>query len=595
MILDILFRQSIENPKVPLSDEGWGFSAKSDSGVDISYSTALRYSPWWRGVNLISRDVAKLPLAVYKRQGEGKDKDQSHPAYPLLRRKSNPDLTAFTFIQTLTANAMSCGNGYSYIVRDGSGRPTELRWMDPASTFPARENGNMLYITLINNVYRRLLKENVLHIHGLGYDGLTGYSVFRLAADSLGLGIGAAKYESKFFANNARPSVMIEVPGVLTEQAIKVMRAQWDAMHAGLDNAHKTGVLTNGAKVNAFSINARDSQLLETREFEIREVANWLGVPPHKLGDTTRTAYASLEQENYSYLVEALDPWLCTWENECNDKLLSEAEKTNETRFVEFNRNALVRASFAERMAGYNTALQGGWMSRNEVRAKENMNPIEDEGDKFYQPLNMQTVGGDVDPPKVTGGTLPELQAIIISVTSGEMPADAAEVMIAAAYPALTPAEITDMLEAADAQEPPEPPQPSIAEPSGTLTGTPAESMRGIVEDVAERMAKRISIAARKAAKKPAEFLNWLDIDLPNHTVVIADALNPVASLVRTVRSETSEAMPLATSFVNRWQERLLQLSGECTPETMPAFIDGALNELEGALKTELVNNVIGV
>jgi HK97 family phage portal protein len=140
VILDLIFgRRSAENPAHPYWDGVTDYGVKSDSGLDISYATALKYSPWWRGINLISRDVAKLPLYVYKRNGEAKDRDLKHPAYALLRRKANMELTSFTFIQTLTANAMSCGNGYAFIDRDPNARPTELRWLDPLVTYPVRQ------------------------------------------------------------------------------------------------------------------------------------------------------------------------------------------------------------------------------------------------------------------------------------------------------------------------------------------------------------------------------------------------------------------------------------------------------------------------
>jgi HK97 family phage portal protein len=625
VILDLLFgNRSAENPSHPYWEGAFDYGTKSDSGLQISYATALRYSPWWRGINLISRDVAKLPLNVFKRNGEGKDKDLTHPAYPLLRRKANLDLTSFTFIQTLTANAMACGNGYAAIVRDTNARPLELRWLDPLQTYPIRQNGILNYVTMINNMFRPIVPNDVFHIRGMGFDGLAGYPVYRVAADSLGLGMGAQKFSSVFFKNNARPGVVIEVPGVMDKDKQLTLLDQWNRMHSGLDNAHRAAVLTMGAHVNAFAHNAKDSQLLDTRAFEIREVANWLGVPPHKLGDTTRTAYASLEQENHSYLVEALDPWLCTWENECNDKLLTEAQKQTESHFCEFNRNALVRASFAERMAGYNTALQGGWMNRNEVRAKENMNPLDGEhGDKFFVPLNMAEVGGGTEPPKIQGGTLDALQAIVISIVKGEIPAESGKVMIKAAYPGLTDAEINKMIKAAEEQEPPEPPAPAFGPPQSEAAepseepeeegrrvqregcevwnyapwfqineGNIDRAQREIQIDVADRMAKRLTIATRKAAKKPAEFLTWLDSELPEHVPVITDALEPVVAAWRALGHNGPPADELSASFVAKWAAALLEHSGRCTAENMATYMDGAVSELEKTLKQTLVTMI---
>jgi HK97 family phage portal protein len=642
VILDLIFgRRSAENPAHPYWDGVTDYGVKSDSGLDISYASALKYSPWWRGINLISRDVAKLPLYVYKRNGEAKDRDLKHPSYALLRRKANPELTSFTFIQTLTANAMSCGNGYAYIVRDKDARPQELRWLDPLATYPIRQNGVLSYVTMINSSWQSVARNDVLHVRGMGYDGLCGYPVYKVAADSLGLGIGAQKFGSVFFRNNAKPSVVIEVPGVMQKEAQMTFLEQWNRANAGLENAHRAAILTMGAKVNPFSMNAKDSMLLETREFEIREVANWLGVPPHKLGDTTRTAYASLEQENHSYLVEALDPWLCTWENECNDKLLTEGQKENESHFTEFNRNALVRASFAERMAGYNTALQGGWMNRNEVRAKENMNPLDGtEGEKFFVPLNMAEVGGGMEPPKIQGGTLDALQAIIVSIVKGEIPPEAGKVMIQAAYPGLEEKDIDAMITAAEETEPPAEPQPVAAmgqpaEPAeepeeegeraamacvdGELVRIPFTAtitdknppavertefvlpivtaefencQRELHADVADRMTKRLAIASRKAAKKPTEFLTWLDDDLCSHVPIVTDALEPVVKAWRALGHDGPPADELSATFVAKWSAALLEHSGRCTHDTMATYMDGAITELEKTLKQSLITMI---
>ena len=641
MILDLLFgKRSAENPAHPYWEGAFDYGTRSDSGLDITYTTALRYSPWWRGINLISRDVAKLPLYVYKRNGEAKDRDLKHPAYALLRRKANADLTSFTFIQTLTANAMACGNGYAFIEReDTSARPTQLLWLDPLVTYPVRQNGVLIYTTLINSLYRMMLPENVFHVRGLGWDGLSGYPVYKVAADSLGLGIGAQKFGSVFFKNNARPNVVIEVPGVMQKEAQNTFLEQWNRMHGGLEAAHKTAILTMGAKANAFSHNARDSQLLETRAFEIREVANWLGVPPHKLGDTTRTAYASLEQENHSYLVEALDPWLCTWENECNDKLLTEAQKENETHFTEFNRNALVRASFAERMAGYKTMKEMGAINTDEIRAKENMNPLPNgEGQAYTRPLNMEEFGGNVPRASIQGGTLPELQKIIVSIVKGEIPPEAGKVMIQAAYPGLEDSDIDAMIKAAEEQEPPElpfgnaPAEPTPDEPAeepeeegerdakllidvptydySTVVATtvhggwevessyqPApdlavevrKSFKGAIDDVADRMTKRLGIASRKAAKKPAEFMAWLDDELPLHIPVITDALQPTVKAWRALGHDGPPVEELSGVWVARWATALLDHSGRCTAENMAVYMDGAITELEKSLKQSLV------
>jgi HK97 family phage portal protein len=403
--------RSLENPSTPLSDpDDWLYDAlggtPSDSGVRVTTETALTYSPFWRGVNLISRDVAKLGLHVYKRVGNGKERATDHPAYKLLRYKPNAEMTAFHFKQTLTAHAICETGGYAYIFRRGDATPEEIIQLDPRKTYPVRQNGRLLYVTEVGGELRKLLAQDVLHIKGLSPDGITGYRMIGKAKNSLGLGMAAESYATRYFKNNAEPSVVIEHPGKMTAEAVARLRKQWNEMHQGLDNSHKTAVLEEGMKANPFSKGARESQLIETRQFSIREAANWLNVPPHKLGDTTRTAFASLEQENQSYLDDALDPWLVAWEEECRDKLLTEKEKTDDTHVVEFMRQALLRADMAARGEFYVKATGGHpWMTVNEIRGMENMNPM-DGFDDIKPPTN--NFGPDKGDPNAKPGDKPK-------------------------------------------------------------------------------------------------------------------------------------------------------------------------------------------
>jgi hypothetical protein len=315
---------------------------------------------------------------------------------------------------------------------------------------------------------------------------------------------------------------------------------------------------------------------------------------------------------------------------------LTETQKENESHFTEFNRNALVRASFAERMAGYNTALQGGWMNRNEVRAKENMNPLDGtEGEKFFVPLNMAEVGGGMEPPKIQGGTLDALQAIIVSIVKGEIPPEAGKVMIQAAYPGLEEKDIDAMIKAAEETEPPAEPAPfgNVGEPE-QVEEEPADepversqdnggivrqmslvkdelgeylepffeevsrdkirdAFQGAIDDVADRMTKRLAIASRKAAKKPAEFLTWLDDELmQQHMPVIADALKPIVEAWRALGHDGLSHGDIAYGFVVKWSASLLEHSGRCIADNMTAYMDGAITELEKTLKQSLITMI---
>mgnify|MGYP001580167780 CR=1 FL=1 len=493
MIAECLFggKRTLENPSTSLSNpDDWLYdalgSSKTSAGIRINSRTCLRYSAFWRGVNLIAASVAKIPCFVYKRIENGKEQDRTHFAHKLIWRKPNLEMTADVYRKTLMGHVLIRGNHYSYIFRRGDGTPTELIPLDPERTWPVRENGNLLYVTEIRRGLdtesivekRKLLPENVLHVKGLGYDGLMGYDVLEFARNSLGLGMAAEDFGARYFRNNAEPSVVIETPKSLSPKARAEFKQDWNAMHQGLENSHKLALLQEGATIKPFSLNARQSQLIETREFELKAIANWLGIPVHKVGHDARTSYNSIEQENQAFLDESIDPWLYTIECEFYDKLLTEQQKDDEEYTIEFQRNAFVRADIVARFQAYQTAIQYGIMNRNEVRAKENLNPVEG-GDEFILPAN------------------------IFGAKSG--------------------------------QEPPEGDEPTNGEATEEYNGRSLkrkESERRLLINTISRMTKRLALHARKAAKKPDKFDEWLEDFETSHRPVVREAIAEATDIV---------------------------------------------------------------
>jgi HK97 family phage portal protein len=390
VFFDWLFQtRSLENPAKPLSVAFT--SGLTDSGLAINPHTALNIAAVWQAVNVLANDVAKLPLHIYRRTPDGgRERESLHPASYLLRRKSNSNLTSFMLLKTLMQHVLLWGNGYAFIVRDNAAKPLELTLLLPDRTKPIRVNGELRYQTKIGNESRVLRPEDVLHIRGLSHDGITGLSMIDLARESLALGLAAERFGTKFFGNGSVASGVITYPGRLKEQAANNLQSEFEEKHQGLTNAHRTILLQEGAKFTPLTIPPETAQFLGTREFQKSEVASWFNLPPHKVGSGDRTSYASLEIENQSYLDNSLDPWLLTFETECFDKLLPEQEKQTESHFVEFVREALLRADLTTRYAAYTSAINTGFMSRNEVRRRENLPPIEG-GDAFLTPLNMTT------------------------------------------------------------------------------------------------------------------------------------------------------------------------------------------------------------
>ncbi len=382
----------------------------SASGERVSRRTALTLSGLFRGVALISGTVGKIPCYCWQGSESDKSRDKSHPAHKLVRWDANSELTAFSLRETMTAHAILQGNGYAYIKRGPDGRPLRLNLLLPDRTYPVRLNGQLWYVTSIGGTLddpqshiETIHPDNILHIHGLGYDGLTGYSVLELGCTDIGASIAKTKHEAAFFKNAATPTVVIQVPTKMSDAAYTRLRATWQKSRpggkGGLSEAHETALLEEGATANPMSITAADAQLIESSKFDLVKVANWLQLAPHKVGADGRSAYASLEQENQATLDEAFDVWFVRWELEYRRKLLTEEEKASESHFFEFIRDALLRSNLAARAAYYRMATGGRpWLTQNEVRQLENRKPMPN-GDVILDPLNMGKPGGDPAAP----------------------------------------------------------------------------------------------------------------------------------------------------------------------------------------------------
>ncbi len=396
-LLTSLFRAaSIENPTFNLNDPE-AFDAlgaeKGRAGIRITPDKALSVSAWFRGISLVSGDVAKIPLITYERDGDGKHRAPQHPSFKLLHRQSNQYLTAFHLKELLTSHALVYGNGYAWINRSMGVTPIELIPLCPKSTQPWLIDGQPFYKVQFGDDERFIHGVDILHIKGFGFDGLQGYSVFDKARESLGVSMASKNFTSTFFANSARASVAITAPEFLSDKVANAIQARWERMHSGVDNSHRVAVLGSGAQIKELSVSPDDAQMIETRIFETREIANFVGVPAHKLGDQTKHGYSSLEQENQAYINDTLDTWFCRWEAECDSKLLTEQEKDADSFFTEFLRQALARADISTRAGFYSGALGVPFMTVNEVRARENLNPIEG-GDTVATPLNFTEGAG---------------------------------------------------------------------------------------------------------------------------------------------------------------------------------------------------------
>lgn len=557
-----LHARSYENPKIPLGDprvmEYIGGGNTSSSGTTVNRQTALGLSAFWRGVNLVSRTVAKVSACAYKKGvDDSREEDAKHKATYLLKHMANRDTTAFVFKSTIQGHALIHGNGYAYILRDETGAPDELLPLDPLLTSPKwlLKERQWVYMTRLYDKDVMLHPLDVLHIKGLSHDGILGYSVIDVLREMLGSGIAIQKYGAVFFRNNAKPSIVIQLPaGVKLRDpaAIQRMRDSWGDVHGGIDNSHKPAILEDGAAVHAMGLSNEEAQFLESAKLNIVHVANALNIPPHKLGDATRTSYASLENESQAFLDDAIEPWFRTWEQECWCKLLRESEKDSRSHYIEFNRNELVRADYDKRILGYASALQNGWMNRDEVRRKENMNPLPDgEGEKFFIPLNMQLTGEEAPNDSET------------------QPA-----------PALTaPADDSTDTDATRTDTP----TPAIRSQTTDLLLAVLEDQRRLAETTVNRFIKRVGCHVRNAAKKPDKFNGCILDELTDHRDAFSDALRPIAATVQriTYGSTGDISQHVVSAWFGRMQSELNDLSGRVTADTLAPGVEILLREHE--------------
>ncbi len=385
-------RSGLANPESWLIDALGG--NKAASGVRVNENTALNSTAVLACVRVLAETIASLPLFVYRRLDKGKEKATEHPLYFVLHDMPNPEMTSFTFRETLMGHLAIWGNAYVEIVRDRAGRVRELWPLRPDKTWPERDQitQKLRYKLILPNGTGAILPaDRVLHIPGLGFDGLVGYSPVKLARDAIGLSLAAEEFGARFFSNGAKPGGVLEHPAKLSEEAQKRLRQSWNEMHQGLDKQHRIAILEEGMTYKQIGIPPEDAQFLETRKFQLNEIARIYRVPPHMIGDLERATYSNIEQQSIDFVVNTIRPWLVRWEQAINSKLLTQSER--EEYFVEFKVDGLLRGDIESRYKAYATARQWGWMSANDVRELENMNPIEG-GDTYLIPLNMIPADG---------------------------------------------------------------------------------------------------------------------------------------------------------------------------------------------------------
>ncbi len=367
--------------------------SQSLSGENVTEETALTYSAFWCGVSLISGTIATLPLHLMQRKGEKKRIADDRKLYSVMHDQWNPYMTAVAGRECLMAHILTWGNGYAEKVRNGYGEVIELWPITPNRVTPRMEGGELVYEIRMDTGPNIILpRDKVLHIPGLGFDGFVGYSVVAMARKSLGLSMALETFGSNFFGKGTNPSMVVSHPNQLKDPTN--LRKALQEAYSGLGQSHRLMLLEEGMKVEKYGIPPDDCQFLESRNFQIPEVARWLNLPPHKLKDLTRSSFNNIEEENGSYVVDSLLPWLVRLETNYNIQLLTAGDRGlygQGRLYFKHIVEGLLRGDAASRAAFYTVMLDRGVFSINEVREKEDMDPVEG-GDVHLIQQNMTTL-----------------------------------------------------------------------------------------------------------------------------------------------------------------------------------------------------------
>lgn len=387
-----------DKPTDAVSSAPTFYFGTSASGKAVNPSSAIQMSAVYACVRVIAETIASLPFHVYETTENGSRKAPEHPLYRLIHDEPNKEMTSFILRETMLAHLLLYGNAYCQIIRTGRDKIDSLYPLLPDKMEVDRDAGGLLTYTYTTSDGKRwrLEPRDVLHIPGLGFDGVMGYSPIALEKSAIGLGIAAEEYGSKFFSNGARPSGILTHPNTVKDPA--ALRASWNAAYGSSSNASRVAVLEEGMTFVPLSLPNNEAQFLETRKFQVSEICRIFRVPPHMIGDLDRATFSNIEHQSIDFAVHTIRPWLVRIEQAVNRALFSEKEKGR--FYVQFNLDGLMRGDYKSRMEGYAIARQNGWMSANDIRELENMNAMSDE-----EGGNAYLVNGNMIPVNLAGIT----------------------------------------------------------------------------------------------------------------------------------------------------------------------------------------------
>lgn len=400
------------HPRDPALSSFCSVGADNEAGVNVNETTAMNLAAVFRAVSILSSSISNLPLRMFENIGSDLSGDEdrqlapNHPLDAILNDEPNPEMDAATFRETLQGHVLTWGNGYAEKELTGGNELLYLWPLSPDCVKVTRSGRELIYkVRRDNGTEDSLPADRMFHIAGLGYDGLVGYSVLTKARQAIALGIAAETFGARFFGKGTNIGGIIQRPlgAKWKDDAATRFRTDFANWHQGLGKSHRVAVLEDGMTFQRLGVNPDDAQFLETRKFQVTEIARWFGVPPHLLYDLDRSTNNNIEQQGLEFLTYSLGYWLNKWERAVKRCLIPTENRRK--YFAAHVTDQLLRADITARYTAYNTGRQGGWLSINDIRRRENMPPIKN-GDTYLEPLNMTpagaqaAAGGDATTPK---------------------------------------------------------------------------------------------------------------------------------------------------------------------------------------------------
>lgn len=376
-------------------------AAESSTGLRVTPDAALRCAAVLSCVRVLSETVAGLPFITYRRTAAGRERDPNLAIFKILSSRPNRYQTAFEFREMLMAHCLLRGNGYAQKVFDGRGNLVELVPLNPTRVEPTlQSSGEVVYrVKTLDFRTIELAADQIFHLKGLATDGIIGISPIAYARESVGLAIATEEFGARLFKNDAKPGGILEHPGKLSDEAHNRLKNSWQSAHAGLQNAHKVAILEEGMKWTRIGVSSSDSQFIESRKFQIEEIARIFRVPPHLIGHLDHATFSNIEHQALDFVQHTILPWLRRWEQAISSRLMSEEE--NQTHYCEFLVDGLLRGDIQSRYSAYAVGRQWGWLSADDVRRLENMEPLPNStGEKYLVPLNMLDAAAPTPAPQ---------------------------------------------------------------------------------------------------------------------------------------------------------------------------------------------------